>query len=1046
MQFFVSEIGGKEKGKIIDVNFSAETQTGYTRNELLGMHLGEIIADSDEQEFLANEKKLLNGETIRLVEKKRRKDGSTYWVEVQITTINYGGEKVALSANRDISEIKKNEEALKESQKNISLIYDTAGVALFHIGVESDGNYRILSVNNTYLNISGRKIENVINKPIEEVLDKNSLKLAKEKYSQAIKLKKSVQWEETGTYPAGIRSGLLTITPVFNEAEKCTSLIGVVHDITDKNKMEEDLIKNESILKEAQKIAKLGYWEVDLVKNEVKWSDQLYRICHIDPKKVSPSFEEFLKIIHPDDQDLYSKKINASLKSDQEFDFEYKIIINKNRNKHLKDTWHTDFDEEGKPYRAIGAVLDITDRKIAEEKIKKSQEELEKIVIERTTDLTNSRKAAINLLQDTTIQRQRAEEALIKLEESHQEIKKLSQAVEQSTAAVVITDINGNIEYTNQTFVDHTGYSKAESIGKNPRFLKSGNTPDSVFKSLWQKITSGESWMGEFNNKKKNGDTYWESAFISPIFNDQKEIVNYVKIAQDISERKKLEEELVIALEQADQATKAKSEFLANMSHEIRTPMNAILGFSDLLSLNIKEGQAKSYLDSLKMSGKSLLTLINDILDLSKVEAGMLQLNYDFINLSQLTDEIKQIFSGKIEEKNLKLNVKIDKDLPASIYLDESRLRQVLINLTSNAIKFTEEGHINISLSFKKAKEKTNIISNKSIDLTIIVKDSGIGIPKEFHTTIFDSFTQYEGHVTKKYEGTGLGLAITQKLVTLMKGEISLVSEPGIGSTFTLTFKNTPITSEKITKGKIQNLSFDDVQFQPSLVLIVDDVQNNLMFLAGILEYAGLKTITAENGKEALDILKTKDPNLIITDIRMPVMDGVELLKSIRNNPDYKNIPIVAASASVMKESLLKIQKYDFDGVMTKPIQIPELITELLKFIPFSKSNIISPKINVKHYNFEVNPNISNLDILASLEKKCSPLWLEISERQPVRKVEKFGKLLIKIGNNMSIHMLSEYGNDILIALKSFNIEGMVKLIKLYPKLVQKIKNKSDKK
>ena len=645
----------------------------------------------------------------------------------------------------------------------------------------------------------------------------------------------------------------------------------------------------------------------------------------------------------------------------------------------------------------------------------------------------------MNLLQDSNEQRKRAEQALQDLKISHAEIRKLSQAVEQNPAAVFIIDTNGCIEYVNHNFIEKTGFTFEEISGDRPKVKLFSNTLPEKRKDIWNKINSGKIWNGEIKNFPKNGEVFWESISISPLYDENKSIIGFIRVGQDITQRKKLEKDLLVAKEKADEATKAKSEFLANMSHEIRTPMNAILGFADLLSASITESHAKNYLNSLKTSGKSLLNLINDILDLSKVEAGMLQLSYEYINIRHLFEDINQMFSISIAGKKLDFKLDIDSSLPAAVFLDEARLRQILINLVNNAVKFTDKGYIKLTARTDKSFQIPENKNNFSIDLIIEVEDSGIGISDEFKKIIFESFTQHEGHDTKKHGGTGLGLAITQKLVKLMNGQISLTSTLEKGSKFTVLLKNTLVTTTPILKKKSEHLRLNDIVFEHSTILIVDDVYTNLIFISGILEYAGFKVIQAVNGKEAIEAIKIYKPDLIITGIKMPVMNGIELLQYIKRTEGLANIPVICSSASDLKNSMLKTNNTDFDGYLSKPIQISELLLELTNHIKHKviKNSSLEPD------EFEYNINYINKEnipvILNKIEKELMPLWEQIKDRQPVKKVELFGNNIINIGTTYNINGFIQYGNDIVDAIKSFNIEEIVKLIKLFPDLVNKL-------
>lgn len=350
------------------------------------------------------------------------------------------------------------------------------------------------------------------------------------------------------------------------------------------------------------------------------------------------------------------------------------------------------------------------------------------------------------------------------------EIQKLSQAVIQSHASVVITDPEGNIEYVNPTFTHVTGYSEDEAIGQNPRILKSGRHSEEFYEEMWKTIASGKTWKGEICNKNKDGGLYWESATISPIVNDKGEVVNFVAVKQDVTELRKAKEE-------AERATRAKSDFLANMSHELRTPLNAILGFSEMLATEmageLNEIQ-KEYLNDVYESGNHLLLLINDILDLSKVESGNMELDLSKVGINSLIERCLVFFKEKALKKNLTITTDIRGD-SGDILADELKLKQVLINLISNAVKFTDEnGRITVH-AHKSDK-----------DLKITVEDSGIGIDIKDMNKLFEPFQQLENVYTKKVQGTGLGLALSKSMIEMHGGTLTVESILGEGSSFTI--------------------------------------------------------------------------------------------------------------------------------------------------------------------------------------------------------------------------------------------------------------------
>lgn len=355
-----------------------------------------------------------------------------------------------------------------------------------------------------------------------------------------------------------------------------------------------------------------------------------------------------------------------------------------------------------------------------------------------------------------------------------EEVNRLSLAVEQSPVSIVITDILGNILYCNPKHCEITGYSDEEMIGLNPRVLKSGKYNKDDYFQLWKSISNGKKWSGEFFNKKKNGSFYWESASIAPIKNDEGKIVNYIKIGEDITDRKRLENQLSQSILKAEESDKLKTSFLSNLSHEVRTPLNGILGFTNLmLSDEITDEERKEYCAFVESSGNQLMMMMDDILKISTIEAGKMSVKYSTFNIKELLHEIKVYYSQEINEKNL--DFKIDCNCESLIYNDQKRVRQIFDNLIRNAIKFTEKGKITLKA---ECNEEMVILA---------VQDTGIGIARENQVEIFERFRQLDNFTTREFEGTGLGLAISKEIITLLGGEIWVESELGKGSKFIFT-------------------------------------------------------------------------------------------------------------------------------------------------------------------------------------------------------------------------------------------------------------------
>jgi signal transduction histidine kinase/DNA-binding NarL/FixJ family response regulator len=399
--------------------------------------------------------------------------------------------------------------------------------------------------------------------------------------------------------------------------------------------------------------------------------------------------------------------------------------------------------------------------------------------------------------------------------------------------------------------------------------------------------------------------------------------------------RAKFEREIIEARQQAEKANKTKSEFLASISHEIRTPMNAILGFSEILFNNATDPREKNFLTGILSSGRTLLYLINDILDLSKIEAGQMEIVAEPTRIADLINDVAKIFSGKIAEKNLTFRSIIDEQIPEVIMIDDVRLRQILFNLLGNAVKFTFSGTIELNAGFTVNEKKSDFI-----ELKISVSDTGIGIPASYHQIIFDAFVQVETDNTRQFGGTGLGLAITKRLVQMMNGVLTLESQVEKGSTFTFTIPNLEIADQIIERKNMFEWFDKTITFEPATILVVDDVTFNRELAKSFLGAFGFKVYEVKNGQEGIIMAKTHKPDLILMDLRMPQMNGYQAVESLKSMPDTRNITCIAFTASSMRHDEKRIHSI-FDGFLFKPITRNDLIDCLVKFLPHT---IIDPK------------------------------------------------------------------------------------------------------
>jgi PAS domain S-box-containing protein len=974
------------EGHFLKINPACSQITGYTIDELIGQPFSILFRPETlpkiNQQFITV---AFNAETISQYETAIiRQDGSQAIITFSMAPMLEEEEIVSVVCTaKDITVRKQTEKALRESEERFRSLVEQAVDAIFVHDLEG----HFIDVNHKACESVGYSREELLKLSVLDIDVAVNLEEMKKLWQEMTSFERPLILEgvhrhrDGHTFQVDVRLGLIK----WNESKY---FLASARDISERKQVEETLWKRELQFKMAQEIANLGSYTMNLTTGEHEWSDQMFQILGVTQKELSPSYDNFMLFIHPADQDKLAKELEQTFSGKKSLDTYYRIIRKDGKMRFLHSGGKVEYNSDGEPLWLYGFSQDITERKRAEEKL---------------------------IVQ--------------------------SKILDSMAEGVTLADDLGHIFLTNPAFDSMFGYEREELIGQHVSILHAGPFEKSLqlIKEIMHSLKQTAAWQGEIKNRKKDGTHFITYAHISAL-----EISNkayWVSVQEDITERKQAEESLKKAIESANSANRAKSEFLATMSHEIRTPMNAIIGFSELLSSSITDKRHKSYLDSIKVAGNSLISLINDILDLSKIEARKLEIHYEIVNPYCIFNELQNMFAMAIAEKEIEFQVDIDPNLPIALILDGARLRQVLLNLIGNAVKFTEKGYIKLT-----AKNRYKNNSYNKCDFIISVEDTGIGIPEEQQNIIFESFRQQDGQSTRKYGGTGLGLAISKRLVEMMNGEISLTSQVGEGSLFEVTLHEVKISfTPSLTVRKEERFDFKKMSFEKGLVLVVDDVESNRTLLNEWLSQAALSVIEASDGEKALVLASECQPNLILMDIKMPLMDGYQASKSLKENPMTYNIPIIAFTASQTVEENRKLKEYPFDDYLSKPINWPDLFRILSYYF---KPKQIREIENATDRLLPINPEAQAKysELFNVLEKEMLPIWQEMNGVMEMEVLEEFIDKLMNLGNIYQIPYLIYYAEKMYEWAQTFDIKHIEENLKKFPKIIEDLKVESPEK
>lgn len=624
--------------------------------------------------------------------------------------------------------------------------------------------------------------------------------------------------------------------------------------------------------------------------------------------------------------------------------------------------------------------------------------------------------------------------------------------IENMNLGLIEVDLEEKIQYANQSFCQMCGYEADEILGKvaSELFVRGENAEEMSNKNLLRQ--EGVSDAYELAIRNKRGEKKWWLISGGPLINPEGTRIGSIGIHYDITEEKKLQSDLVDAKYLAEESAKAKEIFLANMSHEIRTPMNGIVGMARQLSKTSLTKDQTFYLDTIKVAADNLLVILNDILDLSKIEAGKLSVEKVPFDVRNSMKQSCMVLAPKAEEKGLQLNCNVDSSVESTLIGDPFRLNQVMLNVIGNAIKFTEKGSIDINCTLSELK-------TKEAALLINVQDSGIGMEQDYLEKIFDQFSQEDRSTARQYGGTGLGMNISQQLVSLMGGELTIFSEKGKGTTVSIKIPYELTTHDQAVLTDIKEADYS--LLKGKRVLIAEDNELNRLVIETTLSYYDMKMEFATNGKEAISHLERKNFDLILMDVQMPVMDGIEACRFIRKNIT-RDLPIIALTANVFKGDRDIYFSEGMNDIVPKPFEEKELMDVLMKWVASGKKINLNDKPEVKkseNLSFSLKKleeisrgNQGFVDrMLTIFYKQSNDAIIQLKEAVENNDHLSISKIAHKIKpslDNLAIDILTDKVRELEKIDQEKEITEVSELVKnfcdLLEKVVQKIKNNTE--
>lgn len=959
------------QGNIIHTNKTVVERLGFTAEELTGKSVLEVHPPERREEAGKIVMEMLQGKADYCPVPVITASGTQIPVETRVSKGFWDGKPVIFGVTKDISQLKFSEEKFSR------LFYVNPSAC----GLSDLSTGQYIEVNDVFYDLLGFSHDEVVGKTALEldIFDDKTRNLILENADK----NGAVKNVETDLVAKNGELKHVLISSENIDVQNQKYRFTVVHDITELKKAQDELRISSKKLEAIILASPDGIGMVSMDGSLILVSDKLAEMYgYSQAEKDAFSGRKIFEFIHPSNHALLKENINKLITNNKDQRITEYLAVRKDKSLFYVDVNSTIlYDANKNPEYILFVERDITERK-------------------------------------------QADEAL------HQATTRLTLATRAGGVGVWDYDLAGNtLIWDDQMFALY-GQKRDDFQGFYNSWFDQVHPEDSQrIKAEIEMAISGEKeYDTEFRISRPDGSVRNIRALATVLRDKTNKPFRMIGTNWDITDQKNVEEALKKAKKEADMANKAKSEFLANMSHEIRTPMNAILGFSEALYHKLESKQHQKMISSVLNSGNLLMSLLNDILDLSKIEAGKLEITNNMVNLGNQLQEIIMLFQEKASSRNLALNYAISRGFPESLMIDELRIKQVLFNLVGNAIKFTHKGFVNVNLEFNKITEKTG-------DLFIRIEDTGIGIPESQQEIIFEAFHQQYGQSNREYGGTGLGLAISKRLVEKMNGLISLKSEVGKGSSFILTFKNIEFSGIQIQKPEELEPEKELVYFK-SVIMVVDDVKTNIDAVENLISGAGMEVIRAESGEFAIELLKHKVPDIILLDIRMPGLDGYEVAKRLKSDPETSKIPVIAYTASVMSAELIE-KSGNFDGFLYKPVRKNELFAQFRKFLNYSSTEINLKETTVQPVYEEVIDREKITQVIRILEHKFMPQWELLKNSYILFKIEDFAKELIGLACEYQVNPLLHYANRIQEDLEIVNLESLQKTLKEFPAIIK---------